>query len=96
MQYRLAVELEKWGSNADLESKVDSILHHPDEFFGDDNLCDIFGQPPIPKLNFKKWMEEGKFLVRMLDPSTDRYHPYDNSPLTKRHAQMIWPTLERS
>jgi hypothetical protein len=62
-QYRLASELEKWGSNADLGSKVDSILNRLDEFFGDDNLFDIFGQPPIPELNFEKWMEEGKVVI---------------------------------
>jgi hypothetical protein len=62
-QYRLASALEKWGSNADLGSKVDSILNRLDEFFGDDNLFDIFGQPPIPELNFEKWMEEGKVVI---------------------------------
>jgi hypothetical protein len=38
------------------------------------------------------------FLVRMLEPSTDRYHPYDNSFLTKRHAQMYgrhWKEVEK-
>jgi hypothetical protein len=62
-QYRLAAELEKWGTNDDLGSKVDSVLNRLDEFFGDDNLYDIFGQPPIPELNFEKWMEEGKVII---------------------------------
>ena len=62
-QIRLADELEKWGTNADLGNKVDSIINRLDEFFGDDNLFDIFGQPPIPELNFEKWMEEGKVVI---------------------------------
>jgi hypothetical protein len=62
-QIRLAGELEKWGSNADLGNKVDSIINRLDEFFGDDNLFDIFGQPSIPELNFEKWMEEGKVVI---------------------------------
>jgi hypothetical protein len=34
----------------------------------------------------------------MLDPSMDRYHPYDNSFLTKLHAQMYgrhWKEVEK-
>ncbi|MGZ4161831.1 MAG: hypothetical protein ACXVNF_13680 [Neobacillus sp.] len=40
-QLRLAGELEKWGTNADLGNKVDSIINRLDEFFGDD-ICLIF------------------------------------------------------
>jgi hypothetical protein len=62
-QYRLAAELEKWGTNNDLGSKVDSVLNRLDEFFGDDNLFDIFGQPPIPELNFERFIEDGKVII---------------------------------
>lgn len=60
---RLASELEKWGDNQELGNKVDSILNRLDEFFGDDNLYDIFCQPPIQELNFEKWIEEGKTII---------------------------------
>jgi hypothetical protein len=60
---RLADELERWGDNQDVGSKVDSLVSRLDEFFGDDNLHDIFGQPPIPELNFEQWMEEGKVIL---------------------------------
>jgi len=38
------------------------------------------------------------FIVKMLEPSTDRYPPYDNSFLTKRHAQLYgrhWKEVEK-
>ena len=38
-------------------------------------------------LNFGE-RRQPAFLVHMLAQTTDRYNPYDNSFLTKRHAQM--------
>jgi hypothetical protein len=60
---RLAEELESWGSNDDLGSKADPIINRLDDFFGNDRLYDIFAQDPLPEVDFKKWMMEGKVVI---------------------------------
>lgn len=60
---RLANDLIRWGTNDELGNKCDAILNRLNMFFGDDTLHDIFAQPPLPELNFEKWMREGKVII---------------------------------
>jgi hypothetical protein len=60
---RLANELASWGSNDDLGSKADPIINRLDDFFGNDRLFDVFAQDPLPEVDFKKWMKEGKVVI---------------------------------
>nr|WP_096202366.1 ATP-binding protein [Bacillus sp. FJAT-45350] len=60
---RLASELINWGTNEDLSNKADPIINRLNMFFGDDNLYDIFAQPPKEEVNFEKWMREGKVII---------------------------------
>jgi hypothetical protein len=60
---RLATELTKWGTNEELGEKIAPILSRLDDFFGNDRLFDIFSQPPLPELDFAKWMQEGKVII---------------------------------
>jgi len=60
---RLANDLIRWGTNEELGNKCDAILSRLNMFFGDDTLHDIFAQPPLPELNFEKWMREGKVII---------------------------------
>jgi hypothetical protein len=60
---RLANELLSWGTNEDLGNKCDAILHRLNRFFGNERLYDIFAQPPLKELDFRKWMREGKVII---------------------------------
>jgi hypothetical protein len=61
--FRLSDELLSWGTNEKLGSKADPVLNRLDDFFGNDTLYDIFAQPPMPELDFAKWMAEGKVVI---------------------------------
>ncbi|OIJ12636.1 ATP-binding protein [Anaerobacillus alkalilacustris] len=60
---RLAQDLMQWGDNKELGTKADPILDRLTMFFGDDNLYDIFAQPPKKEVDFEKWMKEGKVII---------------------------------
>src|SRR6185312_10272466 len=60
---RLASELIAWGTNDELGSKADAVLNRLDDFFGNDTLFDIFAQPPMPDVDFARWMTEGKVVI---------------------------------
>lgn len=60
---RLANELLAWGDNDALSNKCDAILNRLNRFFGNDRLYDIFAQLPLPDLDFRKWMSEGKVII---------------------------------
>ncbi|MGO4890261.1 ATP-binding protein [Anaerobacillus sp. MEB173] len=61
--FRLAQDLESWGTNEELGSKADAILNRLDMFFGNDTLFDIFAQPSKKEVDFEKWMKEGKVII---------------------------------
>lgn len=60
---RLANDLIEWGTNEDLANKCDAIINRLNRFFGDETLYDIFAQPPLPQVDFEKWMKEGKIII---------------------------------
>jgi len=60
---RLANDLIQWGDNDELGNKTDAIINRLDDFFGNETLFDIFAQPPLPEVNFEKWMKEGKVII---------------------------------
>lgn len=60
---RLANDLFAWGDNEKLSNKCDAILHRLNRFFGNERLYDIFAQEPLPELDFRKWMAEGKVVI---------------------------------
>src|SRR5690554_817765 len=60
---RLANDLLAWGDNDKISNKCDAILHRLNRFFGNERLYDIFAQPPLPDLDFRKWMAEGKVVI---------------------------------
>ena len=60
---RLAHDLVEWGDNAKVANKCDAILHRLNRFFGNERLFDIFAQAPLPELDFRKWMAEGKVII---------------------------------
>lgn len=60
---RLANDLLAWGDNDKIANKCDAILHRLNRFFGNERLYDIFAQSPLPDLDFRKWMAEGKVVI---------------------------------
>lgn len=60
---RLANELLSWGDNDALANKCDAIISRLNRFFGNERLFDIFAQDPLPELDFRKWMAEGKVII---------------------------------
>ncbi len=60
---RLARELLSWGDNDELGNKCDAIITRLNRFFGNERLYDIFAQDPIPEVDFKRWMQEGKVVI---------------------------------
>lgn len=60
---RLANDLLAWGDNDKIANKCDAILHRLNRFFGNERLYDIFAQDPLPDVDFRKWMAEGKVVI---------------------------------
>lgn len=61
---RLANELASWSEDNDkVASKCEAILYRLNRFFGNERLYDIFAQAPLPDLDFRKWMREGKVII---------------------------------
>lgn len=60
---RLANDLLQWGDNDSLANKCDAIISRLNRFFGNERLFDIFAQDPLPDLDFRKWMAEGKVII---------------------------------
>lgn len=60
---RLANDLLAWGDNDKIANKCDAILHRLNRFFGNERLYDIFAQDPLPDVDFRKWMTEGKVVI---------------------------------
>lgn len=60
---RLANKLASWGTNEQVANKCDAIINRLNRFFGNERLFDIFAQEPIPELDFRKWMSEGKVII---------------------------------
>jgi hypothetical protein len=61
---RLANELENdIGTDNELANKADPILDRLGDFFDNEKLHDVFSQPPIPEMDFEKWMTEGKVII---------------------------------
>lgn len=60
---RLAKDLLAWGDNDKVANKCDPILYRLNRFFGNERLYDIFAQDPLPDVDFRKWMAEGKVVI---------------------------------
>lgn len=61
--HRVANELRSWGEQNKIDSKIAPVMDRLDTFFGNDLLYNTFTQPPMPEMDFEKWMREGKIII---------------------------------